>query len=178
MCIRDSSTSLASHKDVDVTRRQIARWYGPGRVVATESFLDGDSARPGHIVWITAGGRLKRVAPEQLRLASETEKILAEADGPPRFDWTIQGMLQEVDRGQFDVYDDLLQPSPATPARRSRSAAPPVRGSSARSRTPVMKREEPTRSHVDPISRKRPQENSDVRPLGCLLYTSPSPRDA
>ena len=160
------STSLASHKDVDVTRRQIARWYGPGRVVATESFLDGDSARPGHIVWITAGGRLKRVAPEQLRLASETEKILAEADGPPRFDWTIQGMLQEVDRGQFDVYDDLLQPSPATPARRSRSAAPPVRGSSARSRTPVMKREEPTRSHVDPISRKRPQENSDVRPLG------------
>ncbi|CAK9012642.1 Retrovirus-related Pol polyprotein from transposon RE1 (Retro element 1) (AtRE1) [Includes: Protease RE1 [Durusdinium trenchii] len=121
------STSLASHKDVDVTRRQIARWYGPGRVVATESFLDGDSARPGHIVWITAGGRLKRVAPEQLRLASETEKILAEADGPPRFDWTIQGMLQEVDRGQFDVYDDLLQPSPATPARRSRSAAPPVR---------------------------------------------------
>ena len=161
------ATSQASHKDVDVTRRQIARWYGPARILATETLLDGDTARPGHIIWITAAGRLKRVAPEQVRLASETEKILSEADKPPpHFDWTIQGMLQEVDRGQYDTYDDLVRAdAPLSVVQRARSAGPAVSRRTARSRTPAPKKTE-SRPQEDPTrSRKRPQ-SSDVRPVG------------
>ena len=79
---------------------------GPARVLATETKLEHGSGRPGHIIWITAAGRLKRVAPEQLRAASEREKLIAEFESPTPFSWTIHGLLQGVDRGQYDVYDD------------------------------------------------------------------------
>lgn len=161
------STSLASHKDVDVTRRQIARWYGPARIVATETSLDGTTARPGHIIWISAAGRLKRIAPEQVRIASETERILAEAGGPsPTFDWTVQGMLKEVERGQYDVFDDRSQADlPSSMPLRSRSSGPPVSHRQARSRTPAGRQERKEPKEDPKQGQKRPQ-SSDVRPLG------------
>lgn len=53
------STSPVSHAEVDVTRRRIARWFGPARVLATESRVEIGTGRPSHVIWITAAGRLK-----------------------------------------------------------------------------------------------------------------------
>ena len=122
------TTSTASHKEVDVSRRNIARWYGPARILATETRIYSGTGRPGHIIWITAAGRLKRVAPEQIRLASEREKILAEVSGPGMFPWTIHGMLENVETGQFDTYNDILGSDKAEiTAKRTRSLTTQVR---------------------------------------------------
>ncbi|CAJ1330372.1 unnamed protein product, partial [Effrenium voratum] len=116
------TTSTASHKEVDVSRRNIARWYGPARILATETRIYSGTGRPGHIIWITAAGRLKRVAPEQIRLASEREKILAEVSDPGMFPWTIHGMLEKVETGQFDTYNDIFGSDKAEiTAKRTRS---------------------------------------------------------
>ena len=55
------------------------RWYGPGRVLATETRTDAlwEEREPSHVIWIVSHGRLKRCAPEQLRHASR-EQLLTE----------------------------------------------------------------------------------------------------
>lgn len=161
------STSLASHRDVDVTRRQIARWYGPARAAATETAPDGNTARPGHTVWTPAAGRPKRAAPEQLRTAPETERTLAEAGGlPPTFDWTVQSLLKDVERGHYDTHDDHSQADlpPSLPVR-SRSTGPPVSRRAVRSRTPAG-RQKPSRPKQESRQGLKRPQSSDVRPLG------------
>ena len=58
-----------SHSALDQPRMGIARWYGPARVLATETHSEDFPAtrKPGSIVWLTAAGRLKRCSPHQLR---------------------------------------------------------------------------------------------------------------
>ncbi|CAE7337278.1 unnamed protein product [Symbiodinium sp. KB8] len=89
------------------------RWYGPGRVVATETRSDcfGLERRPMKVVWISSVGRLKRCAPDQLRHASEREAILAEeASEKVTPGWTFHSLLKGLDKGSFEVYDDYVLP--------------------------------------------------------------------
>ena len=52
-----------SHPGLDVTGKpQVSRWYGPARVLATESKseqgVDFDTRRPANVVWIIAAEAL------------------------------------------------------------------------------------------------------------------------
>ena len=58
-----------AHELVDLPRMRTARWYGPGRVLATEtrSLEEGGVRLPSRIIWIVSQGRLKKVHGDQLR---------------------------------------------------------------------------------------------------------------
>lgn len=51
-----------SHAGLDKAKAGVERWYGPARVLATETAteLDPPTRKPGGIVWVIAAGRLKR----------------------------------------------------------------------------------------------------------------------
>ena len=103
-------SQLPSHKDLDVPKVGLARWYGPARVQATETKSEEVMCilRPGHVVWIVAGGRLKRCSPpHQLRPASERERLLSETSEAVTVPWSFSGVLSQAERGQFDTFDDL-----------------------------------------------------------------------
>ena len=61
-------------------------------VLATETRSDalGAERKPSNIVWIVTHGRLKRCSPDQLRHASERERLLAEGTDSPAASWTFQ----------------------------------------------------------------------------------------
>ena len=109
------------------------RWFGPGRVLATETRTDagGLERRPHNVVWVVTGGRLKRCAPFQLRHASERERLIAEQVDSPVASWTFHSLLQGVQGGQYERFDNLMFPEDMERKRLAR------RGTSrARSRTP------------------------------------------
>ena len=121
------------------------QWYGPGRVLATETRSDalGRERRPSHIIWIVTHGRLKRCAPEQLRHASDREKALAEGADAPTAAWTFHSLTSTLFKGEYEILDDMvLAKGPPRESRRGRSQTPgrspspaPTRG--VRSRTPA-----------------------------------------
>ena len=168
---------LPSNVSLDQPKVGLARWYGPARVLSTETRNedDGTIRRAGHVIWIVAGGRLKRCSPSQLRHASEKEKLVAEAShGSVTMPWSFTSLLQCLEKGQFDTYDDeafeeghprqspvASSFQPRTPGRsrsRARSAVEPrrrhVSGEEGR-------KEEQRRPEQDPLKgqdRKRPKE--------------------
>ena len=89
-----------------------SRWFGPGRVLATEtrSEAQGLERRPAHVIWIVSHGRLKRCAGWQLRHASQTEKIISEGTEAPVMSWSFHQLVQHLQKGQYDIYDDLVLP--------------------------------------------------------------------
>jgi len=97
-------SQLPSHKDLDVPKVGLARWYGPARVLAIETKSEEVMGilRPGHVVWIVAGGRLKRCSPHQLRPANEREHLLSETSGDVTVPWSFSSVLSQV-----DTFDDL-----------------------------------------------------------------------
>ena len=118
------------------------RWYGPGRVVATETRSDcfGLERRPMKVVWISSVGRLKRCAPDQLRHASEREAILAEeASEKVTPGWTFHSLLKGLDKGSFEVYDDYVLPE---------DLEVKVHRRSVRSRTPARGSQQPLRGDL------------------------------
>ena len=56
---------------VDKARMRIGRFYGPGRVLASETNVDRDGRKASHRIWIISQGRLKKCHASQLRRASE-----------------------------------------------------------------------------------------------------------
>ena len=61
-------SQVASHPGLDQPKVGLACWYGPARVLATEtkSDFEPNSRKPGCTVWIVGAGRLKRCSPHQL----------------------------------------------------------------------------------------------------------------
>ena len=141
-----------SHVGLDTGKVGLARWYGPARVLATEtrSELDPPSRKPSSVIWIVAAGRLKRCSPQQLRHCSEKEKLLAEASEGVTMPWSFTSLLHLVERGQFEKYDNL-QEDESNPSYREREAR--------RSRTPARRsRSEPKAVKEASESRRAPEE--------------------
>ncbi|CAJ1422108.1 unnamed protein product [Effrenium voratum] len=92
--------------------QKLWRWWGPARVLATETRTDlaGEERRPHNVVWIVTGARLKRCAPHQLRHASEREKAIADHVDSPVASWTFHSLLQGVESGQYDRFDNRMFP--------------------------------------------------------------------
>ena len=81
-------------------------------------------------MWIVTHGRLKRCSPEQLRHASEREKLLAEGADNPSTSWTFHSLSSTLYKGEYEILDDMVFPEdevmqgPPRERRRGRSATP------------------------------------------------------
>ena len=150
-------TQGPSHAALDQPKMGIARWYGPGRAIATETHSEFEpySRKPGSVVWIVAGGRLKRCSPHQLRHCSEREKILAESTEAVTMPWSFNSLMHLVERGQFERYDDVVEDE-RNPSHRDRREIGMYRRGRSRSRAragsePRRRKEKtPERPQVDP----------------------------
>ena len=86
----------------------MARWYGPARVLATETKVSYDGAvrQPHNVAWIIASGRLKKVHTNQLRFASEREQLIAQGTLQLTLPWTFQDLASLINKGEFD--DEIM----------------------------------------------------------------------
>ncbi|CAE7032785.1 RE1 [Symbiodinium natans] len=133
---------FAAHDGIP-SKSRMARWYGPARVLATETRTDatGLERRPGHVVWIISHGRLKRCSQWQLRHATTSEQVVAEGAHAPS--WTFHDLLQHLRKGQFESFDDLTLPEDTsrsrstiwTPGTVPRTSSAGARSSAARGRS-------------------------------------------
>lgn len=156
-----------SHVGLDQSRVGIARWYGPGRVLATEtrSETNPPSKKPGSVVWVIAAGRLKRCSPQQLRHCSERERILAESSEAITTPWSFNSLTHLLERGQFERYDDLEEDE-ENPSFRDREQ----RGRSvARSRSRTRASSQPVRRDVK--TSQRPQQDPIRKDEGAVGET-------
>ena len=138
---------------VDLPSMKVARWYGPGRVLASETRLedDGMTRAATSIVWIITQGRLKKIHSSQLRHSSERERAIAEATEAPTTPWTFSSLCRTLTQGQ---YEDLTQSfhrqpaGPRTPRTRSLTPGRPRKRSSSRGGT----RRQESRLEQEPLS--------------------------
>lgn len=146
------------------------RWYGPARVLASETRNDGHGMerQPSHIIWLVSHGRLKRCSPDQLRHASERERIIAEGMDAPVTSWTFHSLIQTLYKGEYEILDQnvfpedvVAQGAPRTP-RRSQSVGRAARDvSPARSRSvPPSRGQRPEKAL--PVA--SPKEDGDKTP--------------
>ncbi|CAE7219859.1 RE1 [Symbiodinium sp. KB8] len=128
---------------VDRPRMSIARYYGPARILATETTVDYEDGirKASAIVWAVCNGRLKKFHQSQVRHASETEKLIAEGSSGAHFPWTFSALTELLDKGAYD--DETI---------------PRLRGSRGRSRTPARSRS------VPPVSRRRLEPSDAPEP--------------
>ena len=92
-----------AHNLVDQPRLRISRWYGPGRVLATETRVHEQGTRrvAASTVWVVSQGRLKKFHVDQLRHSSERERLIAEQAPLP---WTLTAIERLIQKGNFDDY--------------------------------------------------------------------------
>ena len=130
-----------AHPQLDIPKIGLSRWFGPGRVLATETRTEVDpgSKKPASVVWIVANGRLKRCSPHQLRHCSEKEKRMAEASEAVTMPWSFNSLLHLVQKGEYQRYDDILRDElePQFRERESRAVSGAPR---SRSRGPIVQR--------------------------------------
>ncbi|CAE7247758.1 RE1, partial [Symbiodinium sp. CCMP2592] len=98
---------MVSNRLVDRPRMRTSRWFGPARVLASETKGQPGDRKPSAHVWIIASGRLKKAHVSQLRHASETEKLIAESSGTVVYPWTLTSLTATMGRGS---YEDLTVP--------------------------------------------------------------------
>ncbi|CAK0802961.1 unnamed protein product [Prorocentrum cordatum] len=83
------------------------RFYGPARVLATETVHRNGSVQPRPRVWLNACGRLIRCDPCQLRDASDREIAEHEIIHGTELPWTFSNMTGSLKTGQYeDLADD------------------------------------------------------------------------
>ena len=85
-------------------------------------------------------GRLKRCSPEQLRHASERERLLAEGNESPATTWTFHSIAQTLFKGEYEILDQHVFPedSEAVAAPRAPRRARSLSRSRARSLSPFQ----------------------------------------
>ena len=71
----------------NANRALTGSWRGPGIALFHQKQLDQNdgSISPTGVAWMISGGRLLRIAPQHLKVASEADRLLFEmANGPAR----------------------------------------------------------------------------------------------
>lgn len=122
------------------------------------------------MVWVISAGRLKRCSPHQLRHCSEKERIIAEASDSVSMPWSFTSLLQLVEKGQYQRYDDVLQDEDRPEFReresRARSATPGRRvRSRSRPKEAVKEAKDSQRPQKEPNPKKGgDQETGERRP--------------
>eukprot|EP00439_Symbiodinium_sp_Y106_P019042 s1768_g2.t1 len=135
---------LAANNNIDYPRMRIARWFGPARVLACETKVDGGNRRPSACIWAVAGGRLKKFHCTRLRHAFEQERLIAEATNIASMPWTFASLQKLMGKG---VYDDESRPPRRywAEGRKGRKRKPP-RESDER----IRERQPPEPSSAEP----------------------------
>eukprot|EP00435_Cladocopium_sp_Y103_P068725 s815_g32.t1 len=145
-----------SHQKLDVPRRQVARWYGPARILGLETKVtySGQVRQPHRLAWIISQGRLKRVHTDQLRYASEREKLTNEEfHDVLATPWTFTDVTSILDKGS---YDDLIE-LPHLQRGRPHDVKPrrsPSRGRAGQSKRPSST----TRARSAPATKPKTEE--------------------
>ena len=117
-----------AHEELGIPNARMARWWGPARVLSSETRSDELTRRAAQVVWIVAAGRLKRCSPDQLRHASEREVILANSTHDTITPgWTFHSLLQGMQAGNFDIYDNYQLPEDRAAVSRKGAASKPPR---------------------------------------------------
>eukprot|EP00439_Symbiodinium_sp_Y106_P078915 s1939_g17.t1 len=171
---QDSPANLV----VDKPRVNIARFYGPARVLATETksdLVDG-VRKPSALIWAICNGRLKKFHQSQVRHASETERLVAEGATGMAFPWTFSTLADLLDRGSYDdetIIRSRTRGRSQTPAR-SRSLPPVVRRRSDGRELP-----EPVVPQAEPVPQppELDQEEELVKVLPDRGQKRPEPSD-
>ena len=127
----------AANSIVDKSRMRIGRFYGPGRVLASETKVEPDGRKASHMIWIISQGRLKKCHSSQLRHATEQERLISKAFEQQSMPWTLSALTRLLDKGE---YDDETIPSPSE-QKRGRSRTPGRAAS--RGRLPMNEDPEP-----------------------------------
>ena len=140
---------------------RISRWYGPGRVLASETRVHEEGARrtASSTVWIVAQGRLKKCHLHQLRHSSERERLMAEQSPAATMPWTLNVLEGLIQKG---AYDDISIDFPATKnankqqrkALRSRTPVPMLREKKVEKAT-ASTTQEPTTWTPTPAENRR-----------------------
>ena len=171
---QDSPANLV----VDKPRVNIARFYGPARVLATETksdLVDG-VRKPSALIWAICNGRLKKFHQSQVRHASETERLVAEGATGMAFPWTFSTLSDLLDRGSYDdetIIRSRTRGRSQTPAG-SRSLPPAVRRRSDGHELP-----EPVVPQAEPVPQppEVDQEEELVKVLPDRGQKRPEPSD-
>ncbi|CAJ1341230.1 unnamed protein product [Effrenium voratum] len=144
--------------EVDVPRLRVGRWFGPGRVLAAETRVREEGLyRSASSIWIISQGTLKKVHRNQLRHASETERLIAENTDVAGMPWTFTQLVSQLNKGEFD---DLTQGS-----LRLRGEAEADFGRSSEPKIPFKPEpDEEDELNEDPESRKRQLSEPPTRP--------------
>ena len=97
---------LPANTLTDRARLSISRWYGPARILATETKGEAGERRPSSHVWIIAQGSLKKCHYCQLRHATRTEQLVAAEAQGVTFPWTMTSLTSLLEKG---AYEDLTR---------------------------------------------------------------------
>ena len=165
-----------SHLELDTSRRSVARWFGPARVLALETKVtyEGQVRQPHQIAWIIAAGRLKRVTVTQLRHASEREKVVAEHHPFLATPWTFGSLIKLLDKGTYDeeVEDKSLRRGPLkNPMKKLRRSRSESRGRGGRKRA-LSPEEDPGRDGIEDL-----YEDGDL-PMPTTPIPSPTEKES
>ena len=157
-----------AHEELGIPKARMARWWGPARVLSSETRSDELTRLAAQVVWIVAAGRLKRCSPDQLQHASEREVILANSTHDTITPgWTFHSLLQGMQAGNFDIYDNYQLPEDRAAVSRKGAASKPPR-----SRTPAR---EPKESNQEP---GMPMKNVIQEPKGPTRAATASKEDS
>ena len=79
-------------------------FHGGAVVLATSTEIDSETGdrSPRKVVWIIHAGNILKCAPEQLKYSSERARQLAAMGQPRQLPWTIEGIDEWLNRGQYE----------------------------------------------------------------------------
>ena len=100
-------------------------YAGPARVLALETRRDEEGhVRPSSVAWLIRNNRLLKASVEQLRFASERERLYHEFSKPLEVPWTMTELTSPLDR---ETYDDISGEVPTSRDREEQGEAPRFR---------------------------------------------------
>ena len=94
-------------KDAQPVKSTHGKFVGPARILATENRRDDQGHLiAGSSVWLVRGRRLLKCCPEQLRHASEREKIVDELHSEESQPWSFPRVAEELGGNDYEDWSE------------------------------------------------------------------------